>query len=530
MRNSIRNLLCCLLLVAASVCSADEQLRQRIEGWTAGYPAVVNDRPIANVESIAAFYVEHRYQPLWLKDRKLTDAGRALLEAIHSSRAEGLQPADYHSQYLHAGFAQKPQLALAEYDILMTDAFITLAQHLTSGKVNPEALTTEWKSNRRSLNVAALLERVRAEQEVQQILHSLRHNPPRYARSKAALERLRNSVNQDWNALKLTPTIKPGASDSRVPAIRERLMFWGDLAEQGSGEIYDPALVPAVKQFQERHGLETDGVIGAETLRALNVTVEQRVRDLTVNLERWRWLKEDIGRRFAVVNIAAFDLRIYEDDKKIFQRPVIVGKDYRKTPVFSDLIRHIVFNPTWTVPHKLAVQDKLPEIQADPSYLERMGFTLYHIGTSSVADPSAIDWSSLSRRNFPFRLVQGPGPLNALGQVKFMFPNPYDVYLHDTPSRELFLKSERAFSSGCIRLSDPLALAQLLLNNKKGWDAQKIAAVIESGKTTTVYLDNPMPVHIEYWTAWVDSEDKLHFRKDIYGRDGPLWQALIQPL
>lgn len=521
--------LCILWLSLSNVSLADEVLRQRIEGWSAGYPALVGERSIANAERLQGFYGENRYEPLWLNDQRLNESAQHLIEIIQNIEVEGLLPTDYHSRYLQPEFASQPQLALSEYDILLTDAFLSLSQHILAGKVDPETLTPEWKVKKRTLNTSALLTRVKGGESVAEILTSLRPKQPRYARSKAALERLRRYVDKTWPPLTLTPMIKQGATDARIPAIRERLVFWGDLAEANDSATFDEQLAAAVKAFQSRHGLEPDGVIGNETLSALNVTIAQRVQDIVVNLERWRWLEEDFGSRFMLVNIAAFDLRIYENDKKVFERPVIVGKNYRKTPVFSDLIRHIVFNPTWTVPHKLAVQDKLPDIKKDPEYLSRMGFTLYNIGTSDVVDPLTVDWHSLKGKRFPFRMVQEPGPMNALGQVKFMFPNPYDVYLHDTPSRDLFKKSERAFSSGCIRVSDPLELAEVLLQSK-GWNANRIASVLDSGKTTTVFLDKPMPVHIEYWTAWVDGEDKLHFRKDIYGRDAPLWQALSRTL
>lgn len=521
--------LCIAMLLSSGVSYANEILRQRIEGWSAGYPTQVGERPIANAERLQVFYEENQYEPVWLDRNRPNSSAESLLKAIQDVEKEGLLPNDYHYLYLTSGFSSEPQLAPAEYDILLSDAFLLLAQHLLAGKVNPEALTPEWKVKKQVLDASGLLARIKTGEDASHVLTSLRTKQPRYTRSKAALARLREHANWSWEPLALTPALKPGASDPRIPAVRERLVFWGDLAEQNESTVFDNVLVTAVKEFQVRHGLDADGIIGAETLKALNVTIPQRITEIIVNLERWRWLEEDFGDRFLVVNIAAFDLRIYENDKKVFQRPVIVGRNYRKTPVFSDVIRHIVFNPTWTVPHKLAVHDKLPEIKNDVTYLSRMGFTLYNMGTSDAVDPSTIDWSSFSGKRFPFRMVQGPGPLNALGQVKFMFPNPYDVYLHDTPSRELFKKSERAFSSGCIRVSDPLELAQVLLNSKN-WNANKIASVIDSGKTTTVFLEKPMPVHIEYWTAWVDSEERLHFRKDLYGRDAPLWRALTQNL
>jgi len=245
-------------------------------------------------------------------------------------------------------------------------------------------------------------------------------------------------------------------------------------------------------------------------------------------MERWRWLDENMGNRFLIVNIANYDLRIFQDNEVVFQKPVIVGRNYRKTPVFSDKIRYLVLNPTWTVPQKLAIEDKLPEIKKNPEYLSKLGFTLYQLGTTNVVDPASVDWKSL-KKSFPYRMVQSPGPQNALGQVKFMFPNAYDVYLHDTPARELFSKTERAFSSGCIRVSDPIELVEFLLKDQ-GWSRERIDEVLASKLTQTVNLSSPMPVHLEYWTAWVDKIGKLHFRNDIYERNPDLWRALNQAI
>jgi murein L,D-transpeptidase YcbB/YkuD len=219
---------------------------------------------------------------------------------------------------------------------------------------------------------------------------------------------------------------------------------------------------------------------------------------------------------------------VIDNNETVMRKPVIVGRHYRRTPVFSDRIRYLVLNPTWTVPHKLAVKDKLPDIKADPSYLQRLGFTVFD-QQQQVVDPAQVDWGTLNQRNFNYRLVQAPGPQNALGQVKFMFPNSYDVYLHDTPSRELFSKSDRALSSGCVRVAEPLDLAELLLQDN-GMSRAQIEGILTKGELTTVFLKNPVPVHIEYWTAWIDSSGQVNFRSDIYERDPPLAAALAVPL
>lgn len=336
--------------------------------------------------------------------------------------------------------------------------------------------------------------------------------------------------NEDWLPLSLAPAIKPGQLDERISGIARRLILWGDLdtASYAGGSSYDDTLKAATIRFQTRHGLDADGVIGKNTLVALNASPAQRANQILVNMERWRWLDQNMGDSFIVVNIANFDLRVYSNGELVMQMPVIVGRNFRKTPVFSDEIRYLVLNPTWTVPQKLAVQDKLPEIKKDVSYLKKYGFTLYDIGTNNAINPNNVDWARLHKQ-FPYRLVQAPGPLNALGQIKFMFPNPYDVYLHDTPSRELFSQNERAFSSGCIRVSKPIELTELLLR-PQGITTEKINQLLATQNTVTVNLKQAMPVHIEYWTAWVDNSGTLQFRADIYQRDAAVLEKLKQPL
>jgi murein L,D-transpeptidase YcbB/YkuD len=293
-------------------------------------------------------------------------------------------------------------------------------------------------------------------------------------------------------------------------------------------EVFDEHVEHAVRRFQARHGLRVDGVLGPVTLAALNVSVTQRLQQLRANLERWRWLPRDLGRQHIVVNIARFTLDVVEDAQSVMTMRIIVGTPYRDTPAFSSQINYLVLNPSWNVPLRIAVEDKLPLIRQDPGYLGRNHMKVFQgWGTEArEIDPGTINWSKVSAEKFPYRLRQTPGPLNALGQIKFILPNPFDVYLHDTPSRELFNRTIRTFSSGCIRVEKPLELAQYVLRGDPRWRHESLLATIGRRREQTIRVPVPVPVHILYWTAWVEVDGTVHFRNDIYHRDTLVEQAL----
>jgi len=294
---------------------------------------------------------------------------------------------------------------------------------------------------------------------------------------------------------------------------------------------FSPDLEAAVKRFQARHGLDEDGIVGAATMRALNVSAAARVRQIRLNMERWRWLPQDLGARHLIVNIAGFALRLVDHEQEIMRMRVVAGQPYRQTPVFSDTISYLVLNPYWHVPHRIAVEDKLPLIKQNPDYLAQQHMTLLRGwgADAQVIDPATVDWSAVTADNFPYRLRQDPGPQNALGRVKFMFPNRHNVYLHDTPSRSLFTRAERSFSSGCIRLERPLALARYLLADQSAWTAARIQQVLDTNVERTVPLKQKVPVHLQYWTAWAERDGTVHFRRDVYERDASLARALSTP-
>lgn len=329
-----------------------------------------------------------------------------------------------------------------------------------------------------------------------------------------------------WPQVPAGPTLREGDMDVRIPLLRKRLTASGDLPAPTEEEyffLFDETLREAVQRFQIRHGLIADGVVGTKTLTELNVPVSERIRQLAASLERCQPLPSLLEPRHILVNIADFTLKLYEDGELRLSMPVIVGKTYRQTPVFNGRISSLVLNPTWEVPHSIATKDLLPKIKKNPGYLSQLHLRVFQGGKSSTEiAPSTVDWTNLSQAHFPYRLRQEPGPNNALGRVKFLFPNPYDVYLHDTPARELFQKDSRTFSSGCIRIAKPLDLAAYLLQGTPLGSPEALAAAIAREKTRNVPIPSPIPVHIVYMTAWVDSEGVIQFRPDIYNREPAL--------
>ncbi|MDH3469420.1 MAG: L,D-transpeptidase family protein, partial [Gammaproteobacteria bacterium] len=287
---------------------------------------------------------------------------------------------------------------------------------------------------------------------------------------------------------------------------------------------YDTVLQTAVRRFQARHGLEVDALVGRATLRALNVSVEQRINQIRLNLERARWRLDAGAENFILVNIAGFKAYVVRDGKTVWTSKVIVGDTEHKTPVFSAALKYVVVNPAWTVPYKIASEELLPEIKQDPDFFTKGNYQLFDID-GGVVDPMSVDWSSIRSGNFPFTLVQQPCVANQLGRIKFIFPNEYSVYMHDTPGKSLFTKPKRAFSHGCIRVDAPLALAEIVLDGE-GWSREQLEAQIGSGETRTINLSKPLLVVISYWTADVDDQGLLNFYDDIYERDAAVLESL----
>ena len=338
-------------------------------------------------------------------------------------------------------------------------------------------------------------------------------------RLTAALQQYRDiAASGGWPTVPAGPTIGPGSLDPRIATLVSRLRATGDLPDDGRWfDAYDDDLQAAVRRFQSRHGLEADALVGRATLRALNARVEQRVSQLCINLERARETFDEQRADFVLVNIPAFNATLSLSGQPVWTTNVIVGEKDAETPLFESHIERMVVNPTWSVPRSIASEELLPKIQSDVGFLARGGYDVFDAAGLPL-DPLTIDWPSLDRHNFPFRLLQRPGPQNELGRIKFLFPNPYGMCMHDTPSQYLFAYSSRAFSHGCIRMENPVDFAAHVLA-KDGWTKEQLDALLASGKTKSISLAEPVPIVITYLTASVDESGTVFFYRDIYGWD-----------
>lgn len=462
------------------------------------------------------FYARRSFRAAWSGEHGPNRLADDLVDALSRADLEGLDPEDYHFSKIRASLDTLRAAAgdgriltprrLADLDLLLSDAFLQYGSHLLGGRVDPETLHPRWEANRRGGDLGTVLEEALDSRKVARALKRLVPNQEGYERLREALVRERVIAAQGgW-----------------PKDLRERLRLEGDLRDDDSLDV-------GLKRFQRRHGLDETGTVDSETRAELNVSAEARAEQLRINLERWRWLPQDLGRRRILVNIAAFDLQVIEDDEVVLAMRVVVGKAYRRTPVFSDTVRYIVLNPNWHVPRSIAVDELIPKIQSDPSYLERVGMRLLTAGPDpQEVDPSTVDWSTITADSFPYRFRQDPGRLNALGHIKFMFPNPHDVYLHDTPSRRLFAETQRDFSHGCIRVEKPIELAVYLMKKGSRWNREAIEEAVDEGTERTIYLPRPTPIHILYWTAWADEDGTIQFRRDINGLDQVLGKALAK--
>jgi murein L,D-transpeptidase YcbB/YkuD len=495
---------------------------------------------LLNSDLLPGFYLSREYASAWVDELGLTAAGRQLLNLLRSADEHGLCPEDYHlarieslfelaTDYRRYGMLLDP-VYMAQLDLLLTDAFLLYAAHQVEGRVDPDEVHEGWRSRPRKVDLVRLLSYALTNDRVEPVLADLAPPHQGYLLLREELERYRQiSALGGWPAIAAGPVLRAGDADPRLPWLRLRLLTGNDLQEHevADGEVFDEKAVAALVRFQQRHGLKGDGVLGPKTLAALNVSVEARIRQIELNLERWRWLPKDLGGCYIMVNIAGFELAVMEGTDIVMTMPVVVGTAYRKTPVFSARMNHLIFAPYWNVPPTILREDKLPKIKADPGYVQRQHFEIVR-GTEenpTFLDPWNIPWRKVTAATFPGHLRQTPGPWNALGRVKFMFPNAFDVYLHDTPDKHLFVRDARTFSSGCIRIQKPLDLAQYLLE-EQGWDRDRILAAMARSKPLRVELVRSLPVHVLYWTAWVDAEGILQFRDDIYLRDLDLDRAL----
>lgn len=519
-----------------------EYIKTRIT--QAGSPPniIIGEERLHNTVMLARFYRGRAFSPAWTRATGTSLQADALIKAIEDSRNEGLTPDYYHLMKIRtllseirsgpAGKSLPDPETLSNLDLLLTDAFLLLSCHLSAGCVNPVTLDVEWHADRGSVDVVSILETALEENIVEETLINLLPSQYGYSRLRQALTHYRKMAEADggWPAVSKGPSLKKGLTDKRVVELRNRLIASGDLEPDGKEEndLFDERLEQAVIGFQKQHGLDTDGVVGHATLNALNVPVEARIRQIEINMERLRWIPRDLGQRYIIVNIANFELDVVENSETVLSMKVVVGKDFWHTPVFRSDMTYLEFNPYWNVPKNILIRDILPKMEKDPDYISKINLKAVWVGQgrTEVIDPKALDWSQTSDSGFHYRLRQDPGPQNPLGRIKFMFPNRFDVYLHDTPVKGLFARNVRAFSHGCIRIEKPMELAEYLLKSDPSWTAEKIQATIDDGRNKAVRLPRIEPVYILYLTAWVDEAGTLQFRDDVYKRDIKLDKSL----
>lgn len=505
-------------------------IRSTVE--TEALPASIKDQKerARAWDEMRRFYQKRQYQPAWSDVNGPRPHAEQLFQAVSSVAAsEGLDPRRYQSERLAGMLSQvkedkslespEAQRRLADLDVEMTFIYLTLAAHTAIGRVQPETLRIHWENQSRNVDLDARLEKAlqQNDKEIAQSLRSLAPPNPRYVRLRDALARYKEIASRGgWGSV--PAKLEKGARGPGVAALRNRLTAEGDLSApqtqaptQGNQPapppVFDDSVAQAIARFQQRHGLEPDGKLGEDTVAELNVPVQERLRQIQINLERWRWLPNSFGDDYIYVNVPEFRMELIEGGRKAIDMAVVVGKQQSQTPVFSDMMEHMELNPEWNIPSSIAKDEILPKLASDPGYLARHNMEF-------VGDGG--------------RIRQRPGADNPLGQVKFMFPNEHDVYLHDTPADHLFSREERDFSHGCIRLERPVQLAEYLLKDKPDWQGTRLREAIVSGEQRTVKLPKKLPVHILYFTAWVEEIGAVHFRKDVYGHDAKLAAALAQ--
>jgi murein L,D-transpeptidase YcbB/YkuD len=546
--------LACTLLGTASKARAADSMVDRVQAVIQARldrdPAATSlscqGEMICGIQMLPLVYRDRKHLPLWIDASLRLEKAEALAEAIDRAGEDGLLPVDYHQDAIHGLLAEvyeqssaaspasvSPEL-WADLDLILTDAYLLYGSHLAAGRVNPETLHTDWKINTAAVDLSASLANAASSGDIKAALRKLRPAHSGYTTLRNALAQLRGlAAANGWPVLDDSKTIRPGDSNSAVVELRHRLAVGGDLGQIGPDEnalFFDATLASAVKRFQQRNGLKADGIAGRNTIGLLNVPVEQRIRQVVVNLERWRWLPHDLGARYIIVNTADFNLKAVENGRVAIQMRVVVGRPARRSPVFSANMTYLVVNPYWNVPRTIAVEDILPEVQKDVAYLAHRSIRVFQSWALDApeVDPATVDWHAYHADRFPFRLRQDPGPYNDLGRIKFMFPNPFAVYLHDTPNRSLFKRVQRDFSSGCIRVEAPFVLADFVLAGDKRWTPEALTEALEKGETRTIRLNHPVSVHLLYMTAWADEKGVIQFRSDIYDRDRELDRALGQ--
>ncbi|MEJ2508514.1 MAG: L,D-transpeptidase family protein [Gammaproteobacteria bacterium] len=472
---------------------------------------------------LSAFYSARDYRPVWIDSDGPLPRAAQLRAVLLRARQEGLDPEAYFPDEIAQDWKLRSPSTLIRLELLLSEAFLRYSVDVSIGDLPPRMLDPNWHIAAPKADPVALLQHCLAARDFSAALDALPPPHAGYRRLRAALARYRRlAAAGGWPTLPPGPALRRGQTGRAVAILRTRLAAQEDmpLTDTARTRHFDQALEFAVERFQVRHGLRMDGVVGPATRAAMNVPVAERISQIELNMQRWRWLPRRLGRRYIMVNAAGFELTAFADRRPRLSMRAVVGKPERRTPVISGRLHTIVVNPTWTVPPTITFEDFVPAQIRNPAFLRS-----HHIQVLSnrlnggPINPATIDWKAVDPDHFPYILRQAPGPTNPLGRIKFLFSNPYDIYLHDTPRRWLFGRRQRAFSSGCIRIEQPLRLAQWVMNGKGEWTQRAFKAAIASGDTKTLSPPRAIPVYVVYWTAWVGEHGGLYFHDDVYDSD-----------
>lgn len=493
------------------------------------------------LKSVRDLYEKTGFQPIWFTKDKKTFCAKAVIELLSHVEEEGLDAQDYEwffselNAYLKSTNGIESDEAsiedLLRADILLSNALLQYISDVRGDRLSPKKIDKELYLEKPKVEGPLVLFDFIKNSDPKDCawVNKIAPQNPEYQALKKILKELLEKQNngQSPSAFPMGPSLKEGVSGKSVLALRRALHSrgYGNLESVENLELFDGALQEAVKAFQKAHGLDVDGVVGPSVQSLLSKSLQDQIDQIIVTLERWRWMPADLGQKYILVNIPEFEVRTYDQGKLVFRMPIIVGRAYRETPVFYSEIINVIFNPSWNVPKMIAVSDKLPHIKKKGAdYLIQKKIHVYENGTE--IDPRHINWSEVTKQNFNFHFRQDPGAMNALGRIRFTIVSPFDVYMHGTPEQELFDKTKRTFSSGCIRLEDPVKMAEFVLGDEQKWSTMLIKENVDQGKTQTIPLKNPVTVYIQYFTVFVDDSGTLQILEDVYGQDKEILKAL----
>ena len=486
---------------------------------------------LKNPDRVRVFYENEQYPTIWTQENKLLDNFEPLKRLIADAPQDALPPARYHDALINSLKAGEQYDDIIAAELLLSDAYLSLAGDLANGLVNPRKTQPEWNAEKVSDEaLGEMLAQGIVSGDLETAVRTINNGNPRYLALKSQYNALNGAPVAAEPAASTQPlpkvTLKQGMNHEAVAILREKL---GAPATDGDSTYFDGALAEAVTAYQQSHGLKADGIVSGKTRNLLNGNKASSGGNasadrLMINMERLRWMPQDMGESYVLVNIPSYYVKMYRGSEEIYASKAVVGQRDRQTPAFTDKLRHIVMSPTWTVPPTIMKKDKINKLRSNPGAFDG---NFEAVVGGRVLRPSAVDWSTPGATGY--RLRQKPGPRNALGRVKFLFPNKHAIYLHDTPSKSLFGRNDRALSSGCVRLQKPEEFANILLKNTN-WSSERIKKAMNQEKEQWVNTPEQTPIYLVYWTTWSDPDGKIQTANDIYGKDSALLQQYKKAL